>query len=193
MNTEFVYLFTNPCIPEWVKVGRTNSIPRRLSELDCTAVPIPFECYAYLEVPTDFVSTVESALHNFLGRALDKKKEFFHTRADVVLSYFQTIEKLNNAFHLVINPVFETKEEELKKQNTTFSMLDIPVGSVLTFTKDSTISCVVTDSNNQVSYNGLQYSISGLAGSLLGYNVNGFCKFIFEDETLWERRLRLHP
>ena len=30
---EFVYLFANDSIPEWLKIGRTSSIERRLKEL----------------------------------------------------------------------------------------------------------------------------------------------------------------
>lgn len=191
MDSEFVYIFTNPCIPDWVKVGRTNCIERRLNDLDCTAVPIPFECYAYLEVPSDLVSAVENSLHKLLGRALDQKKEFFHTNADIVLEYFKSIVALNKDFNLVIAPDLETSEDKTKTQNTTFKLLGVPVGAVLTSVKDSTVSCVVADEINQVVCNGEQLSISRLACRIYGYNVNGFCKFLYEDETLWQRRKRL--
>lgn len=46
---EYVYVLTNPAMPEYVKVGRTNNIERRIKDLSKdTSVPLPFECYAYL-------------------------------------------------------------------------------------------------------------------------------------------------
>ncbi len=47
--------------------------------------------------------------------------------------------------------------------------------------------------SNNVIYDGQKYTISGLAVKLCGYNVNGYTRFMFEDETLWKRRQRLHP
>lgn len=191
MAFEFVYLLTNPAMPEWVKVGRTNCIQRRLSDLNCTAVPLPFECYAYLRVPAEKVSRVEHSLHKLIGISFSKEKEFFRTSPATVVNYFEAIAELDSDFLLRVHPDMETKEEKTKSQATNFELLQLPVGSVLTFTRDSAVTCTVADSTNQVSCNGSVSSISGLACSLLGYNVNGYRVFMFEDETLWERRLRL--
>lgn len=190
-DSEFVYILTNPCMPDWIKVGKAKNIKKRLEGLDCTSVPLPFECYAYLEVPSELVFDVEHSLHDLMGRALDKKKEFFRSKPEVVLGYFKSIERLNKAFHLVLNPDLESAAEKKKATATNFEMLGVPIGAVLTFTRDSSVSCVVTDTVNQVMYQGLQWSLSGLACQLLGYNVNGYRVFMFEDETLWERRLNL--
>jgi type II restriction enzyme len=39
---EVVYLLSNDAMPEWVKIGRSNSVNRRLRELYNTSVPLPF-------------------------------------------------------------------------------------------------------------------------------------------------------
>ena len=72
-------------------------------------------------------------------------------------------------------------------------MLNIPVGSELVYVNNPDVVCTVADKTNKVKYKGEMYSISGLAVELRGYNVNGYLCFMFEDETLWERRQRLHP
>lgn len=192
-KSEFIYIFTNPCMPDWIKVGKTKNVKRRLSELDCTAVPLPFECYAYLEVPADLVFKVESGLHKILGRSLDQKKEFFRTNADTVLDYFRNIEGFNNAFHLVLHPDLESRQDKKIASSTNFEMLQIPLGSKLYLVNNPEIFCTVSDSFNQVTYAGESWSISGLACHLLDRSVSGYQAFMFEDETLWARRQRLHP
>lgn len=190
-DSEFVYILTNPCMPDWIKVGKAKNVNRRLSDLNCTAVPLPFECYAYLEVPSDLVFNVEHGLHAILGRSLDKKKEFFRTKPEIILDYFKTVEGLNKAFHLVVNPDLESKQDMSIASRTTFELLGVPAGAVLTFVRDSSVTCTVADSINQVMYKGEQWSISGLACDLCKYRINGFRAFMYEDETLWQRRLRL--
>lgn len=192
-NSEFIYIFTNPCMPDWIKVGKTKNVKQRLADLDCTAVPLPFECYAYLEVPADLVFKVESGLHKILGRSLDQKKEFFYAKPDTILSYFLYVEGFNNAFHLVVSPDLESGQDKKIASNTNFEMLQIPVGSKLYLTSNPEVFCTVADSTNQVSYEGETWSISGLACELLHRSVSGYRAFMFEDETLWDRRQRLHP
>ena len=42
---EIVYILTNEAMPDYVKIGRTNNVTRRLTDLDWTNIPLPFECY----------------------------------------------------------------------------------------------------------------------------------------------------
>lgn len=191
MAFEFVYLLTNPAMPDWVKVGRTNCIQRRLSDLNCTAVPLPFDCYAYLRVPGEKVTKVERAMHEFLGFSYSKEKEFFKASPDEVVRFFKTMEALDDDFLFQLHPDMETSAEKEKSKQTNFKMLGIPVGAVLSCPRIPEVSCVVEDESNQVSCDGQSYSISALACEKLGYNVNGYRVFAYEDETLWQRRIRL--
>lgn len=191
MNFEYVYILTNPCMPDWVKVGKTNNIERRIEDLNCTAVPLPFECFAYLKVPAVEVFNVERAMHTFLGYSFRKEKEFFKTSPERVLEFFNTAKLLNSVYEVVSHPSFDDEAEHKSVTQTTFELLGIPVGSQLVFTRDSSVVCTVADKTNQVRYMNKQYSISGLAVELLSYNANGYKYFMFEDETLWARRVRL--
>ena len=40
-----VYVLINEAMQGYVKMGRTNDIDRRLSDLDWTNIPLPFECF----------------------------------------------------------------------------------------------------------------------------------------------------
>lgn len=195
MKFEYVYILTNPAMPDWVKVGKSNNVLRRINDLNCTAVPLPFECFACLKVPADNVMNVERGLQTFLGYSFQKEKEFFRTSPDRVLQYFETARLLNPAYEIIKGEDLEdeSQTETEKSAATTFALLDLPVGSKLVYTKDSSIVCEVADKSNHVTYEGQKYTISGLAVKLCGYNVNGYTRFMFEDETLWKRRQRLHP
>ena len=196
MNFEYVYILTNPAMPEWVKVGKSKNIKSRLSNLNKkTAVPLPFVCFAALKVPSENIFNIEHGLHKFLGLSFQKEKEFFRTSKERVLEYFEITHGMIPNSELLFEGDLnkETSAEKKKAAATTFELLEIPVCSELIFIKDSKIVCKVEDKINQVSYNGEQYSLSGLAVKLCGYNVNGYTRFMFEDETLWKRRQRLHP
>lgn len=195
MKFEYVYILTNPAMPDWVKVGKSNNVLRRINDLNCTAVPLPFECFACLKVPADNVMNVERGLQTFLGYSFQKEKEFFRTSPDRVLQYFDTARLLIPTCEIIKGADLEdeSQSETEKAAATTFALLDLPVGSKLVYTKDSAVVCEVADKSNHVIYEGQKYTISGLAVKFCGYNVNGYTRFMFEDETLWKRRQRLHP
>ena len=77
--TGIVYIFTNPAMPGYVKIGRTSQadVEQRLKELsNPTGVPLPFECLYAAEV--DDVVKVEAALHKaFVDYRANKRREFF--------------------------------------------------------------------------------------------------------------------
>lgn len=65
-----------------------------------------------------------------------------------------------------------------------FAILGVPVGSVLTFRKDSAITCTVMDENNKVEYQGKVYRISGLAKELMGTPISGYHAFKYNGTLL---------
>ena len=76
-------------------------------------------------------------------------------------------------------------------------MLQIPIGSELSFNKDENIKAIVTG-NRTIKYNDKETSLSTAALDILtnvfGYNwtsVSGSEYWIFDGEKLTERRLRL--
>ena len=50
MNKEIIYVLTNSAMEGYVKIGRTTNLDQRLSSLDNTSVPLPFECVFAIEV-----------------------------------------------------------------------------------------------------------------------------------------------
>ncbi|UPL20231.1 GIY-YIG nuclease family protein [Alcaligenes faecalis] len=72
---EYVYMMTTPCLPGWVKIGRTNDPERRRRELS-TAVPKPFYLQALWSTPES--RKVESLFHAALNQwRVPSGAEFF--------------------------------------------------------------------------------------------------------------------
>ena len=194
-DVEFVYLFTNPAMPEYVKVGITNNIERRLRDLSSrTAVAEPFECYSFLTVKGNKPSAadIEKILHFFLSRKYNKAKEYFKASIDEVEQFFKYVE--------VINPRIKyslyKKDGKEKSKQTTFEMLKIPEGAELVYKADSSVRCLVVNNKNGVLFNGKETTVSWIAGDIEKRSVNGYERFVypaseFPEETLWERRCRL--
>lgn len=82
--------------------------------------------------------------------------------------------------------------KRVRRPNTRFGNLGVPIGAELVFAKDGRTTCTVLDDSNQVEYKGEAFAISKLAMRLLDASVaNGFRHFSHEGENLWERRKRL--
>lgn len=81
----------------------------------------------------------------------------------------------------------------VRRKNTRFSDLGIPIGAQLMFTQDNVSICIVADETNQVEYSGKLWAISSLAMHLLNTSSpkNGFDFFSYMGEILWNRRIRL--
>ncbi len=70
--------------------------------------------------------------------------------------------------------------------------MNIPQGAKLTFLHDENITCTV-EGDRQVNYQGKITALSPLAQELLGWSTmpSGFSYWVYEGETLNERRWRL--
>lgn len=199
--SEFVYILTNPTIPDLVKIGRTKNLEERLKSLSShSGVPVPFQCFYCCEV-TDG-SEVEKRLHFGLGdHRVNPKREFFRINPERVKVLLEgwSIRDLTPS-----KDVVESQEEQdslnreiSRRPVFTFQMVDIPIGSELTFLKDETKVSIVSG-DREIEFEGQKYSLTQVTMELLnkefGKNwksVRGPDYWIFENETLTERRMRM--
>ena len=71
-----VYVLVNSAFENYVKIGRTTNLERRLRSLDNTSVPLPFRCVFAVEV--DDENEVERLLHQaFADNRTRTTREFF--------------------------------------------------------------------------------------------------------------------
>ncbi|QLY40648.1 hypothetical protein HF295_07235 [Hujiaoplasma nucleasis] len=102
-SEEVVYLLTNESIPGWVKIGRSNSVSRRLKELYNTSVPLPFILEDKIVVDNKENSfMLEKSIHSIIDtinpsvrkNTEAKRREFFKLTVDQGKMIFQLVTRI---------------------------------------------------------------------------------------------------
>jgi hypothetical protein len=196
---EIIYLLTNEAMPGYVKVGRTKNLEQRRPSLSRpSSVPLPFEVYYASEV--DNAQRDEQWIHSvFADRRVRDEREFFKIDPERIVAALKRIEKRDitpkSLQHSLASSTEEEKKEveEKKKIRSKFDFkkYGVPIGSEITFSRNPSIKAEVLP-NNKIKLNGKEKSLSKSAQELLGYNysVAGTLYWIYEDESLDERRRR---
>ena len=197
--TKIVYVLSNPAMPGYIKIGKTDNLKERLRNLDRTSTPLPFQCEYAAEV--NDADKVEKILHDiFVDKRVRSNREFFEVDPQ------QIIRALDLQEHKDVTPkedIFETEEDKkavIKKNEIrsrfNFEMVKIKPGTELYFSKDEEIKCIVVD-KFQIEFEGTIQSLSQSAMILinrLGYNwkqIQGTGYWMYSNETLYERRMRM--
>lgn len=201
VNKEIIYILSNPAMPGYIKIGKTTNLQARLSQLDGTNLPLPFECEFAMEVD---VGRTELLMHQaFADARVRKNREFFELSINQAISALQLTGgkevSLDDKGDLDKEAKDALRKAKKRRDRFSFKMVDIPVGSELYFYKENDqgeqIICT-TDSNNKVAYEGELMSLSASAQqviSQLGFNwstISGPAWWCFDGETLDERRQR---
>ncbi len=197
MSKSIFYILTNAAMPGYVKVGITDNLQSRMSTLDNTSIPVPFQCYYAAEV--DDARLLERGLLDGFGdHRVRSNREWLTIDPARIIAVLKLIP------HTEITPDEQatdqaTKEDietAVRRSASSFETLNIPEGAILTFTRDPSITCSAQQKNN-VLLEGETLSVSAAALKVLhklGRNwstVNGYQFWQYEEETLSERRNRL--
>ena len=200
---EIVYVLTNESMEGMVKIGRTStSVEQRIRELDNTSLPLPFQCFYAAEVSN--AATVEGKLHRiFSDKRVRANREFFRVDPNQVREAIQLAElrEVTPKVDVVVDAsdvqaLKKAAANEERRSRLRFTELGVPVGAVLTFTKDPAYTCTVV-SDGKVIFESEVLSPSAAALKVvrkLGYKwaaVSGSDYWMYDDETLTARRLRL--
>ena len=194
-----VYILTNPAFPRFVKVGETKNLRQRLKSLDNSSTPMSFRCEFAAKV--DDMDVVEKLLHDAFGdRRVRENREFFE------VDPMRVISALKLAGGKRVTPTDDVGEDQggveaasrsTKKQSRfNFEIVEIPVGSVLTFYEDETVTATVYD-RSKIVFEGEVTSLSAAALTMMhraGFNwstANGPTYWLYDGETLPERRARM--
>lgn len=218
MSRGLVYILTNPCLDGWVKIGMTerNDIERRLQELNSPPnIPLSYRCYATYEVENPL--EVERRIHSLIDRVDDslhareqlnngriREREFFKISPETAYGIFKDIAVLRgdtNKLKLYTPTLDQSQEQELaenrtKRSNNSFELLNISIGEEISFLYDDTIIAKVLNKKNQVEFDGIQYSVTGLARKILferfdwaeNLHVNGWRFFTKDGISLSDLR-----
>lgn len=197
---EIIYILTNEAMPGYVKIGKTNNnLEQRVRELSAsTSVPLPFTVfYACIVKDAQFV---EHQLHDaFDNNRANPRREFFQIAPERVVAALKLAEVEN------ITPkkdLIESKEDREAHEKAlerrgrfNFELADIALGTEIYFSRDESKKAKVIDlhSVKSIEYSGKVMSLSTSAQEILGvaYNVAGTDFWMYDGETLDERRTRI--
>ncbi|MFA5207739.1 MAG: GIY-YIG nuclease family protein [Candidatus Paceibacterota bacterium] len=191
---DIIYIVINEAMPGYVKIGKTStSLEQRIRELSSsTGVPLPFTCFYACTVKD--ASFVEHQLHDaFDDSRTNPKREFFQISPERVVAALKLaeIENITPRDDFVDNKEDQQALHQARARRSIFkfSMVDIPVGSELVFSRDETKKAKVID-DRLIEFEGKKTSLSLSAQKILGYKsgVAGTDYWMYEDETLDERR-----
>ncbi len=175
----YVYILTNPSFKDdWVKIGKSaRPVNVRSKELDNTAVPLPFEIYA--TVKTVKYEVLEKNLHKTIDRLSDlrirQNREFFNISPEMALELIRDIailiddaelELYRDGKSIKFEPDKKPEQEKTKRRPPfKFSMVNIPIGTVIIF--DPTGIEVRVASDDMVEYQGRLYKLSPFVGTFM--------------------------
>lgn len=181
-------------MPDYVKIGFTHGdVMERIKQLDRTGVPLPFEIY-YAAIVGD-AEKEEKWMHSiFADRRARDSREFFKMNPEYAVLALKRIEIKEKIIDSGLTKEQEKEVGEVKERRSRFhfAQYEIPIGSKLTFTRDSNIVAEVVE-NDKIKINGKIDSLSSFAMELLGYKrrPQGTLYFEFENEILDDRRRRI--
>lgn len=206
----YVYILTNESFREdWVKIGKTTDMAKRLRSLNTTALPLPFKVYATIK--TCKYEELEKIIHKQIDRLTDlrinQSREFFNVHPaqalDIFLDQATALEdaevvKYENGKPRQMYPIQEkSKEVQDKKPQRPpfdFSMVGLNVGDKVIF--DALNLEVKVAGKNKVEYENRLWSLSAFCGTYLPENMRNHSDayqgpkyFSFQGKTLWEIRL----
>ncbi len=214
-NTGVIYILTNPSFPEYVKIGYADDIDKRLKQLNRSeCIPFAFRVYATYAVNSrlsdlkihsiiDKLNPNLRSIENFDGKK--RVREFYAMSPEDAYSILEALAEIHGCtdkLKLVKPNETEAAAEEVaeaiatetqeKMENFSFSKCQIPIGAVLEYCNDSSITCVVVD-DRMVEYEGKKMYLTGLAKKLLGKRtgVAGPRYFKYNGEWLNDIRHKL--
>lgn len=175
MEKGYIYIMTNPGLPNMVKIGYTNNLEERRRQLS-TSLPTDFEVYATYETS---VKLADKQLHSLIENLnpklrIAKDREFFALSPEKAYQLLQAIATISDS---------RGKLWKANRPAINFAKCGIPVGAELVHVERPTTKSIVAN-ERQVLYDGALCSLTDAAYDLLTYNGKLLSKIAAE--TQWK-------
>lgn len=215
MAEGYIYVMTNPCLHDMVKIGYASDVDARRKQLSTTALPFEYEIYATYETSGQLE---DKKLHELIDTLnpklrLAKNREFFAMSAEKAYRLLEAIAIISGSADKLKREVqiqSEAAPNNTRKQShysgssgrkqrpaINFQKCGIPVGAELVFIDDDSVRVTVVDTEkNKVEYNGETTSLSPLAEKLRNVSaIQGASVFTYNgkkitdiaEETQWSQ------
>lgn len=215
MAEGYIYVMTNPCLHDMVKIGYASDVEARRKQLSTTALPFEYEIYATYETSGQLE---DKKLHELIDTLnpklrLAKNREFFAMSAEKAYRLLEAIaiisgsaDKLKHVAPMQGEGTVSSTRKQPHCQGSSgrkqrpainFQKCGIPVGAKLVFIDDDSVRVTVVDTEkNKVEYNGETTSLSPLAEKLRNVSaIQGASVFTYNgkkitdiaEETQWSQ------
>lgn len=214
MSEGYIYIMTNPCLHDMVKIGYASDVEARRKQLSTTALPFEYEIYATYETSGQLE---DKKLHELIDALnpklrLAKNREFFAMSAEKAYRLLEAIAIISGSADKLkrVAPIQgETASGSSRRQTHSsgssgrkrpainFQKCGIPVGAELVFIDDDSVRVTVVDAEkSKVEYNGETTSLSPLAEKLRNVSaIQGASVFTYNgkkitdiaEETQWKK------
>ncbi len=170
MSKGYIYIMTNPCLKDMVKIGYATNVEERRRQLSTTALPYEYEVYATYETSGNLEDKKLHKLIDILNPDLrvSKNREFFVMTAEDAYDLLEAIAMISDSQDK-LKRLKNTKKTEKRTKNppVNFTKCNIPIGAELIFTEDPSVKVTVA-SERKVSYNNELTSLSAIVQSIRG-------------------------
>ncbi len=199
-----VYVLVNEAMPGLVKIGMTSDLRRRLTDLDTTSVPLPFDVHHASRVEN--MRRAEALLHRaFADRRVRPNREFFRVDPDQAAAALRLaeVEDVTNEAQAQVmssltDPVDRDALRRTRSKVASFEGLGIPVGTEIVYLRRPGIVARVSGAR-LVEYEGSEWSLSALSRDLISKlegkdwpSANGWAYWLLEGRLLsdiWNERM----
>ncbi len=169
MAKGYIYIMTNPCLQNMVKIGYATDVEERRKQLSTTALPYEYEVYATYETSGKLE---DKKLHKLIDKLnpdlrVSKSREFFVMTAEDAYDLLEAIATISGSQDklkkLVGNVLAFT--QRTKKPPVNFAKCNIPIGAELVFIDDPNVKAFVA-SDRKVQYNNELTSLSAIVQNI---------------------------
>ncbi len=172
MAKGYIYIMTNPCLRDMVKIGYATDVEARRRQLSTTALPYEYEIYATYETSGKLEDKKLHKLIDTLNSDLrvSQNREFFIMTAEDAYELLESIA-------IISGTQDKLKKEQavphaastlkIRKPPVNFVKCGIPMGAELVYVEDSAVRVTVV-SERKVLYNNEQTSLSAIVRNIKG-------------------------
>lgn len=191
MAKGYIYIMTNPCLQNMVKIGYATDVEERRKQLSTTALPYDYEVYATYETPGNLE---DKKLHKLIDNLnpdlrVSKSREFFimsPMEAYELLETIATISGSQDKLQKVKCATAEPSTQKTRRSAINFAQCGIPVGAELVYTDDTNVK-VIVESDRKVIYNNELTSLSAIVCKIKGVDhINGPAYFTYNGKPIIE-------
>ena len=172
MAKGYIYIMTNPCLKDMVKIGYTTNVEKRRKELSTTALPYEYEIFATYETSGNLE---DKKLHKLIDNLnpdlrVSKNREFFVMSAEDAYELLESIAAISGSqdkLKKLHTSAVSAGSKKTKKPPVNFAKCNIPIGAELVYVDDPSVRVIVA-TERKVQYNNELTSLSAIVQSIKG-------------------------